>query len=139
MRNEKNSRPIHTYLKAGLLAGGAAALLNILIYLVIMRAGGHGFSGLIIGSILVASLLPNLLAALAYLVLSRLTRFSRPVLTLGITAFVLISILPHLGIGPAPSPALAALPDGFDLITIPLHIVFGLTAVFIMPWLVDKK
>ena len=34
---------------------------------------------------------------------------------------------------------LDALPDGFDLVTVPLHIVFGLTAVLLMPWLVTRK
>jgi hypothetical protein len=31
---------------------------------------------------------------------------------------------------------LAALPEGFELVTVPLHIVFGLTAVLIMPRLI---
>ncbi len=127
------------YVTAGLLAGLAAALLNIVIYLVVAGAGGHGLELVVVGSILVASLLPNLLAALLYFILSRLTRHARPLLTLAVAAFVVVSVLPHLGIGPAPSPALAALPAGFDLVTIPLHLVFGLTAILVMPRLVDRR
>lgn len=130
--------PFARYLAAGLLAGLAAALLNILIYLVMISAGGHEWSPLIAGSILVASLLPNLVAAAAYFLLVRLVRPARLVLTVGITVFVLVSTLPHLGIGPAPSPALAALPEGFDLLTVPLHLVFGLTGIVFMPRLVER-
>jgi hypothetical protein len=126
-------------LTAGLVAGLAAGVLNIVIYLVMIAFGGHDWSFLIVGSILIASLLPNLLAALAFFVLARLTKFARPIMTLGVVAFVLISVLPHLGIGPAPSPALAALPEGFDLLTVPLHLVFSLTAILLMPWLVKRR
>jgi hypothetical protein len=127
------------YWQAGLLAGVVAAILNVVLYLIMIGMGGHDWALVIVGSILVASLLPNLIAALAYYGLGRLTRRPRPLLTIAVGVFVLISVLPHLGIGPAPSPALEALPEGFDLLTIPLHIVFGLTAVFIMPWLVAKN
>jgi hypothetical protein len=130
---------IQRYLKAGLIAGLAAAIVNIIIYSGLVGLGGHDWVIVVAVSILAASLLPNLLAALVYVVLSRLTQYARPLLTIAVTAFVLVSILPHLGIGPAPSPALAALPERFDLVTVPLHIVFGLTAVFIMPWLVKKN
>ncbi len=126
-------------LHAALMAGAAAAIVNILIYLIMIAVGGHDWSVMIMVSILMASLLPNLIAAVAYYGLSRLTDKARPILTIGVAAFVLISILPHLGIGPAPSPALAALPEGFDLLTVPLHIVFGLTAVTVMPWLASKE
>jgi hypothetical protein len=127
-----------TYLKAGLVAGLVAAVLNVVIYSVLVVVGGHSWAGIVAGSILAASLLPNLLAAVLYFGLSRLTRQARLFLTIGVTAFVLVSILPHLGVGPAPSPALAALPEGFALVTVPLHIVFGLTAVLIMPRLVGN-
>ena len=125
--------------RAGLAAGAAAAVVNIIIYLIMIGVGGHEWSVMIMGSILIASLLPNLIAALAYYGLARLTAKARLLLTIGVAAFVLISILPHLGIGPAPSPALAALPEGFDLLTVPLHLVFGATAVFIMPWLAARN
>jgi hypothetical protein len=127
------------YWKAGLIAGLVAAFLNIFIYLIMITIGGHYWDLMTAGSILVASLLPNLLAALFYFVLSYLTRRARTLLTIVVIMFVVISVLPHLGIGPAPSPALSALPEGFVLLTVPLHIVFGLAAIFIMPWLVAKK
>jgi hypothetical protein len=130
-----------TYLKAGLIAGLAAAVLNIIIYSVLVIIGGHEWAVVVAGSILVASVLPNVLAALVFFGLSKITTgYARPLLAVGVVLFVLVSILPHLGIGPAPSPALAALPEGFDLVTVPLHIVFGLTAVFfLVPWLVNRN
>ena len=134
----KPSHGILDFLKAGLYAGLVAAALNILIYLVITMLGGYAWALVIVISILVASLLPNLLAALAYFGLSYVTDKARLLLTVGVIVFVLISVLPHLGVGPAPSPALSMLPEGFDIITVPLHIVFGLTAIFVMPRLLTR-
>lgn len=127
------------FLKAGLIAGLVSAVLNNIIYLIMIAVGDHRWMPVIAVSILVASFLPSLLASIAYFLLSRFTQRAWLIMTMGIVAFVLISILPHLGVGPAPSPALAALPEGFDLVTVPLHIVFGLAAIFLMPWLVARE
>ncbi len=136
---EYDKLDVSHYLKAGLMAGVAAALINVVIYLIVIAIGGHQWAVPVVGSILVASFLPNLIAALGYFGLSRFTNKARLILTVAVLLFVLISLLPHLGIGPAPSPALDALPEGFDLVTIPLHLVFGLTAVTLMPWLVRDR
>ena len=129
---------ISKYLKAGLLAGLASAILNNVIYIVMIGIGGYDWVMIVAVSILMASFLPNLLASILYFILSRVTQKARLILTIGVVTFVIVSILPHLGIGPAPSPALTALPEGFDQVTIPLHFVFGLSAIFLMPWLVAK-
>ena len=129
---------IPAYLKAGLLAGLVAAILNNISYLIMTVIGGFTWLPVIAVSILVASFLPNLVAAVAYFTLSLFTKYAYLLLAVGVILFVLTSVLPHLGIGPAPSPALAALPEGFDLVTVPLHIVFGLTAISLMPWLVKR-
>lgn len=126
------------YLKAGLMAGLISAVLNNIIYAIMIGVGGYDWVLVIAVSVLVASLLPNILASIAFFLLSQYTQRARRILTIGIVAFVLISVLPHLGIGPAPSPALAALPEDFNLVTVPLHIIFGLSATFLMPWLVLK-
>jgi hypothetical protein len=130
---------IGRHLAAGLLAGTAALILNNIIYLIMTAIGGFDWDLLTAASIVLASLLPNLIAALAFFGLTRFTQRARLLLTVGVIAFVLVSVLPHLGIGPPPSPALEALPDGFDLVTIPLHIVFGLTAIVIIPWFVERS
>lgn len=140
MRDLSENQPrLTSYLKAGLLAGLVSAILNNIIYFIMITAGGFGWVLVIAISILVASFLPNILASIAFWGLSKITHLARLILTIGIVVFVLISVLPHLGIGPAPSPALAALPEGFDLVTVPLHLVFGLTAIFLMPWIVSKN
>ncbi len=95
---------IWRYLGAGLLAGAAAVLLNNIIYLIMTALGGFPWDLLTAGSILVASLLPNLLAALAFFALARFTGRARLFLTLGVLVFVLVSVAPHLGIGPAAIP-----------------------------------
>lgn len=136
--NKDDVSSILKYLKAGLIAGLVSAVLNNVIYFIMIAVGGYEWVPVITVSIMVASFLPNLLASVAYFILSRFTSRAWLIMTIGIAAFVLISVLPHLGIGPAPSPALAALPEGFDLVTVPLHIVFGLAAIFLLPWLVAK-
>lgn len=133
-----NPSTLTSYLKAGVIAGIVSAVLNNIIYLIMITVGGYEWVFMIAVSILVASFLPNILASIALWGLSKITHLARPILTIGIVVFVLISVLPHLGIGPAPSPALAALPEGFDLVTVPLHLVFGLTAIVLIPWLVAK-
>jgi hypothetical protein len=139
MNGSPNARSGVRFLWAGLLAGLVAAVVNIIVYLVMINAGGYAWAFVVAFSILIASLLPNLLAAALYFILTRLTpRWAWPLLAVGVVLFVLVSVLPHLGIGPAPSPALAALPEGFDLVTVPLHVVFGLTAITVMPWLVTR-
>ncbi|HSH03646.1 MAG TPA: hypothetical protein VLL52_14090 [Anaerolineae bacterium] len=132
--------PLKKYLQAGLLAASAAALLNLTIYLTMMLTTNNPIDPLTLGSILIASFLPNLIATLALFTLTRWLPIphARPLYTLGITLLVLSSILPHLGIGPAPSPALAALPPGFNLMTIPLHLIGGLFAIFVIPYLLNR-
>jgi hypothetical protein len=138
-QNQFRVARVGRYVGAGLLAGAAAAILNNIIYLIMIALGGFGWDPLTAVSIVIASLLPNLLAALAFFGLSRFTRRARLLVTIGVIVFILVSVLPHLGIGPPPSPALEALPDGFDLVTIPLHIVFGLTAILLLPWVVERS
>lgn len=133
-----SSPSISKYIKAGLIAGSVSAILNNLIYIIMIIVGGYDWVSIIAISILIASFLPNLVASIAYFKLSRVTHRARLNLTIGIIAFVLISVLPHLGIGPAPTPAMEALPEGFDLVTVPIHMVFGLTAISLMPWLVTR-
>lgn len=130
---------LSAYLRAGMLAGIGAALLNVVIYTIMVFASEYDMEPVVAGSIVAASLLPNLLAAVVYFFLRRFISPARLVLTAGILIFVLVSILPHLGIGPAPSPALSVLPEGFDLFTVPLHLVFGLSGIFLMPWLIERE
>jgi len=127
------------YLKAGLLAGIASAIVNNILYALLVVLGGHTWQPVVAVSVLVASFLPSLLASVVYFVLKRvIPTYARIILTVAVVAFVLISILPHLGIGAAPSEALSLLPAGFDIVTVPLHIVFGLAATVLMPWLAAR-
>lgn len=126
------------YVKAGLLAAGVSAIINVITYLIMINAGGYGWELMIVASVMVASLIPSLLGAAALFGLTRFTDYARSIYSLGVIALILVSVLPHLGIGPAPSPALAALPEGFDLMTIPLHVTAGLVAIFVIPWLVVR-
>jgi ABC-type Co2+ transport system permease subunit len=139
MGEKKLGPAFSRYLLAGLIAGLVSAVLNNIIYFLLVLLGGHAWALVVAASILIASFLPNLIGAIAYFLLRKITSHARIILSLGVGAFVIVSVLPHLGIGPAPSPALAALPEGFDLVTVPLHIVFGLTAIFLMPRLVTSE
>ena len=127
------------YLTAGLLTGLIAGVINIITYLILIGLGGFAWDLLTVASIAVASLVPSLLGALVLFGLSRFLKKPRIWFSLVVVVLVMVSVLPHLGIGPPPSPALAALPEGFDLMTIPLHFTAGLLAIFILPWLVTRR
>lgn len=117
MTSRKKAKSTNTWaglLLTGLYAGFVAASLNILIYLTIIWIGGYDSEMVVFLSILVASLLPNLLAAVAYYSLLRITTKARSLFTIGVGIFLLVSILPHVGVGPPPSPALSLLPENFD-------------------------
>ncbi len=126
-------------MKAGLLASVVAAVINVITYLIMINLGGYGWEMMIVASVMVASLIPSLLGAAALFGLTRFTDWAWPVYSVAIVVLILTSVLPHLGIGPAPSPALAALPENFDLMTIPLHVTAGLVAIFVIPWLVVRE
>ncbi len=117
MTSRKKAKSTNTWaglLSIGLYAGFVAASLNILIYLTIIWIGGYDSEMVVFLSILVASLLPNLLAAVAYYSLLRITTKARSLFTIGVGIFLLVSILPQVGVGPPPSPALSLLPENFD-------------------------
>ena len=127
------------YVRAGLLASVVAAIANVITYLIMIVVGGHSWEMMVVVSVMAASLIPSLLGATVLYGLSRFTDWAWPIYSAAIVVLILVSVLPHLGIGPAPSPALGALPEGFDLMTIPLHITAGLVAIFLIPWLVTQK
>ncbi len=61
---------------------------------------------------------------------------TRLIQDLGFAAFVVTSILSHVSLGPAPSPALAALPAGLARVTMSLRPIFGLAALLVVPFAV---
>lgn len=130
---------IGRYVRAGLLASVVAAIVNVITYLIMINVGGHSWEMMVVVSVMAASLIPSLLGAAVLFGLTRFTDWAWPLYSVAIVVLILVSVLPHLGIGPAPSPALGALPEGFDLMTIPLHITAGLVAIFLIPWLATRE
>ena len=133
------SAGLGTYVKAGLVASVVAAVINVITYLIMINLGGYNWEMMVVVSVMAASLIPSLLGAAVLFRLTRFTDWAWPVYSVAIVVLILTSVLPHLGIGPAPSPALAALPENFDLMTIPLHVTAGLVAIFLIPWLVARE
>lgn len=120
---------------AGALAGGASALLNACYFL--LYRGATGFSGAepSLGSILVSSSFPPLLAALGLGVLARFTPRATSIFTLltaGITLATFESIFRSTLPDGSPKP------PGFDLLVMPMHVVVGGLAIALIPLLARR-
>lgn len=79
------------YLNSGLIAGLISAVLNNVLYIALIVAGGYDWVLVVAVSVLVASLLPNILASIAYFLLTQLTQKAWRILAIGVVVFVLFS------------------------------------------------
>lgn len=125
------AQPLLTrFLWGGAVAGFAGAFVNS-IYFVAYRAA-TGFEGAepTLGSVMLSSLFPPVLAGLGYGVLSRFTQRATlifVVLTCAITLATFESILRTT----LPDGSLK--PAGFDALVMPMHVVVGGLAALIIP------
>jgi hypothetical protein len=121
--------------QAAVLGGAAAGSLSALInatYFLAFRAG-TGFSGAepSLGSVTLSSLLPSILAGFGYALLQRLTPHSRVWFVL-LTA--LITLGSFAGVFQETLPSGALKPAGFDQLVMPMHVVVGFLAAWLIPF-----
>jgi len=119
-----------TTLLGGFAAGIASALVND-VYAFVYRAT-TGFASLhpTYGSITVSSIFPSFLAAVGYFALTRFTRHAGTVLALVTAAITFYSFQTAFS---ATLPDGSAKPPGFDALTLPMHVVVGAVAAFVIP------
>ena len=117
-------------LYGGFAAGVASALVND-VYAFVYRAT-TGFDALhpTYGSITVSSIFPSVLAAMGYFALTRFTRHAAAVLGVVTAAVTLFSFQTAFG---ATLPDGSPKPPGFDALTMPMHVVVGAIAAFVIP------
>ena len=87
-------------------------------------------------SVTLASAIGVVLGGITYFLLSRLTnKYSIAYMVIGIAATALSLIAPLQPILPDGSTA----PEGFFALILPMHLLAGATAVFVIPWYVKRS
>lgn len=119
------------FITGGVVAGMLCAVLNIgYSYLYTHHTGTH-FPHLVSpATIVIASVAAPLLAAFFYFVTANCTRRGRFIYAATVAVLTLLSL-----VGPL-SPTLpdgAPMPDGFLLLTLPMHLITGLVCLLVIP------
>jgi hypothetical protein len=127
---------LRRFLWAGTISGGAGALVNAVYFVGYRAATAYAGAEPTVGSTIVASLLPPVLAGLGYWLLSRFTRHATPIfvaLTWAITLATFESLL-HETLSDG-----SLKPAGFDALVLPMHVVVGGLAALIIPRLAWRR
>lgn len=115
------------YLIGGVVAGIVAAILNNLWNLIYPAIGGVSVPDVInVGSVTLMSIMPLLIAAVGYFVLSRFMDNATPIFQ---GATIVLALLSLFGTFNPPMPV----PDGFAGLSAPMHIIAGLVGAFVIP------
>lgn len=115
------------YLIGGVVAGIIAAILNNLWNLIYPAIGGVSVPDVInVGSVTLMSIMPLLIAAIGYFVLSRFMDNATPIFQ---GATIVLALLSLFGTFNPPMPV----PDGFAGLSAPMHIIAGLVGAFVIP------
>jgi Family of unknown function (DUF6069) len=126
--NSTVSKPAFTgYLIGGAVAGVITAVLNNLWNLIYPAIGGVSVPEVInLESVTMMSIVPLLIAAVGYFVLSRFTSNATPIFQ-GIT--IVLALLSLAGTFSPPMPV----PAGFAGLSAPMHIIAGLVGALVIP------
>jgi hypothetical protein len=123
-------------LRAGAIAGVAAAALNALWFAAYGAVTGIEFSQPTYGSIGVSSVLPVLLGAIGFHVLGRLTPRATSIFA---ATTGLITLASFAGILQDALPDGTPKPAGFDALVMPMHVVVGAMAAVLLPRLAGAR
>lgn len=115
------------YLIGGVVAGVITAILNNLWNILYPAIGGVSVPDVInVGSVTLMSILPLLVAAVGYFVLSRFIDNATPIFQ---GATIVLALVSLFGTFNPPMPV----PDGFAGLSAPMHIIAGLVGAFVIP------
>jgi len=115
----------------GAVAGALAAALNGAYFFAFRAATGFSGAEPGLGSIVVSSLFPSVLAGFGYAFLMRLTEKSRG---LFVALVALITLGSFAGAFQPTLPSGALKPAGFDQLVMPMHVVVGFLAAWLIPF-----
>lgn len=126
--NSTASKPAFTgYLIGGLVAGVITAVLNNLWNFIYPAIGGVSVPEVInLGSVTMMSMVPLLIAAVGYFVLSRFLPNATPIFQ-GLT--IVLALLSLFGTFNPPMPV----PAGFAGLSAPMHVIAGLVGALVIP------
>ena len=141
MKETKNGQQkplIGRSLLGGLIAGVAASILNNIWLLVYPLITGNEVPEIInIGSVTTSSILGLLVGGFVYFVLHRLTKKGTFIFITAGVVFTFLSLMGPINMTELPDGNSA--PEGFALLTIPMHLIAGLASVIITPKWVNRK
>jgi hypothetical protein len=120
-------------LLGGLFAGSVAAALNGLYTVAFRVATGFDFLHPTYASIAISSIAPSVLAAAGYFALTRIDRLARRAGFVLAVITAAITLYSFEGVFRATLPDGSPKPSGFDALTLPMHVVVGFLAAFIIP------
>ena len=125
-------------LLGGLIAGVASAILNNVWLLVYPLTTGNEVPEIInIGSVTASSILGLFIGGFVYFVLHRLTKKGAFIFITAGVVFTFLSLMGPINMTDLPDGNSA--PEGFALLTIPMHLIAGLAAIIITPKWVNRK
>tara|TARA_B110000046_G_C12983945_1_gene394706 strand:- start:162 stop:587 length:426 start_codon:yes stop_codon:yes gene_type:complete len=137
-KNGQQKPLISRFLLGGLIAGVAAAILNNIWLLVYPLTTGNEVPEIInIGSVTASSILGLLVGGFVYFLLHRLTKKGTFIFISAGVVFTFLSIMGPINMTELPDGNAA--PEGFTLLTIPMHLIAGLASVIITPKWVNRK
>jgi len=122
--------PFPLLLRSALIAIIISIVLNNLWYLILTKGAGYEGGPVNFLSITMGSTVPLVIAALIFFGLSKLTAKYRTIYLVGAIILTLLSLYgsfqPQLPDG-SPTPA------GFALLTVPMHLIAGTIAIYLIP------
>lgn len=115
------------YLIGGVVAGVITAILNNLWNFIYPAIGGVSVPEVInVGSVTLMSIMPLLIAAVGYFILSRFMDNATPIFQ---GATIVLALLSLFGTFNPPMPV----PDGFAGLSGPMHVIAGLVGAIVIP------
>jgi len=131
MTEAGQGRPsLRRFLAGGALSGAIGALVNSLYFALFTAQVAYAGAEPTLGSVVVASFFPPVLAGLGYGVLARLTERATPIFVLVTWAITLATFQSVFDVTlPDGTPK----PAGFDALVMPMHVVVGGFASLILP------
>ena len=137
-KNGQQKPLISRFLLGGLIAGVAATILNNIWLLVYPLTTGNEVPEIInIGSVTASSILGLLVGGFVYFLLHRLTQKGTFIFISAGVVFTFLSLMGPINMTELPDGNAA--PEGFTLLTIPMHLIAGLASVIITPKWVNRK
>ena len=131
----KSNITIGTALKAALAAGVVAALLNLVYYFIYTSAVGIGPSPINPVTTIGASVLPLLVAGVVYFFVGGKLKNGNTIFTIGAIVLGLLSLVSSFQ---TQLPDGTTAPEGFAILSGPMHLIAAIAAAFGIPFFVNK-